>query len=176
MKAELIQRLFRAIGERDQESLDSLCRAVVEDERKKGHSDLATRLEKILLETDLYSNKQPSPIKRSEDSFGTGVMTSLPSNLKNDLFSMINREELRHHMVLPQEVEKRLLRIELEYTRKEVLATYGLRPRKRILLYGPPGNGKTLSAERLAWNTGLPLVKVRFDSLISSYLGETSSI
>ena len=41
------------------------------------------------------------------------------------------------------------------------------------MLYGQPGCGKTLGAERLAWTTGLPLVKVRFDALISSYLGES---
>ena len=41
------------------------------------------------------------------------------------------------------------------------------------MLYGPPGCGKSLGAERLAWNTGLPLRKVRFDTLLSSYFGET---
>jgi SpoVK/Ycf46/Vps4 family AAA+-type ATPase len=48
-----------------------------------------------------------------------------------------------------------------------------LKPRHRILLFGPPGCGKSLGAERLAWNTGLPLRKVRFDTLLSSYFGET---
>jgi SpoVK/Ycf46/Vps4 family AAA+-type ATPase len=50
-----------------------------------------------------------------------------------------------------------------------------LRYRQKILLYGLPGCGKTLGAERLAWNTGLPLVKVRFDAMVSSFLGETAS-
>ncbi len=43
----------------------------------------------------------------------------------------------------------------------------------KILLYGPPGCGKTLGAERLAWTTGLPLRKVQFDTLLSSFFGET---
>ena len=47
--------------------------------------------------------------------------------------------------------------------------------KKKILLYGVPGCGKTLGAERLAWNTGLPLLKVRFDAMVSSFLGETAS-
>jgi SpoVK/Ycf46/Vps4 family AAA+-type ATPase len=51
----------------------------------------------------------------------------------------------------------------------------GLRPRKTILLYGPPGCGKSLGAKRLAWKTGLPLMKVRFDALISSYFGESAA-
>jgi SpoVK/Ycf46/Vps4 family AAA+-type ATPase len=42
-------------------------------------------------------------------------------------------------------------------------------------LHGPPGCGKTLSAERVAWNLGLPLLKTRFDALLSSYFGESAS-
>ena len=52
---------------------------------------------------------------------------------------------------------------------------FNLVPKRKILLYGPPGCGKTLSAERIAWNLGLPLLKVRFDSLLSSYFGESAS-
>ena len=44
-----------------------------------------------------------------------------------------------------------------------------------MLLYGPPGCGKSLGAKRIAWNTGLPLMKVRFDALISSYFGESAA-
>ena len=60
-----------------------------------------------------------------------------------------------------------------EFAARSRLANHGLKPRQRILLYGPPGCGKNLGAERLAWNTGLPLRKVRFDNLLSSYFGET---
>jgi SpoVK/Ycf46/Vps4 family AAA+-type ATPase len=72
-------------------------------------------------------------------------------------------------------VEERFARIEREYAARERLGAYGLRPRKTILLYGPPGCGKSLGARRLAWNTGLPLMKVRFDALISSYFGESAA-
>ena len=77
-------------------------------------------------------------------------------------------------MVLPGATEERFARIECEFAARERLGAYGLRPRKTILLYGPPGGGKSLGAKRLAWNTGLPLLKVRFDALISSYFGESA--
>ena len=70
-------------------------------------------------------------------------------------------------------MERRFHRIEKEFAARTRLAKHGLKPRHRILLYGPPGCGKSLGAERLAWNTGLPLRKVRFDTLMSSYFGET---
>ena len=47
--------------------------------------------------------------------------------------------------------------------------------RRRVLMFGPPGSGKTSAAEGLAAELGIPLVVVRLDSLISSYLGETAS-
>jgi SpoVK/Ycf46/Vps4 family AAA+-type ATPase len=55
------------------------------------------------------------------------------------------------------------------------LANYGLKPRRKILLYGPPGCGKTLGAKRLAWTTGLKFVKIRFDVMISSLFGESAA-
>ena len=73
------------------------------------------------------------------------------------------------------DVEERFARIEREFAARERLGVYGLRPRKTVLLFGPPGCGKSLGAKRLAWNTGLPLVKVRFDALISSYFGESAA-
>ena len=78
-------------------------------------------------------------------------------------------------MILPNEVEERLLSIKQEYVARERLKNFNLVPKRKILLYGPPGCGKTLSAERIAWNLGLPLLKVRFDSLLSSYFGESAS-
>jgi SpoVK/Ycf46/Vps4 family AAA+-type ATPase len=78
-------------------------------------------------------------------------------------------------MVLPAATEQRFSRIESEYAARDRLGVFGLRPRKTILLYGPPGCGKSLGAKRIAWRTGLPLLKVRFDSLISSFFGESAA-
>ncbi len=78
-------------------------------------------------------------------------------------------------MVLPGEIEDRFIRIEREFAARERLGVYGLKPRKTILLHGPSGCGKSLGAKRLAWNIGLPPMKVRFDALLSSYFGESAS-
>ena len=88
--------------------------------------------------------------------------------------TIVEREKLRHNMVLPDTVERRFRRIEGEYAARDRLRAANLHYRQKILLYGVPGCGKTLGAERLAWNTGLTLVKVQFDSILSSFLGDTA--
>ena len=58
--------------------------------------------------------------------------------------------------------------------RADVLRAHGIEPRHRILLYGPPGNGKTSLAECLSFELALPLFIVRYDMVVTSYLGETA--
>ncbi|MHB1956694.1 MAG: AAA family ATPase, partial [Sulfobacillus sp.] len=57
----------------------------------------------------------------------------------------------------------------------DVLSSYGLRPLNRLLFCGPPGCGKTLTAEVIALELSLELVIVRFDAVVSSFLGETAA-
>lgn len=185
MKAELLKRLFRAIASSDTEAIDKLTNLVIEEERSKGHTLLASQLENITKKSQ--KEKSSSNGKHTLPSSNGNHISSPPENLQAlgelptskrfniPLVSTVPREKLRHHMVLPQNIEKRFRRIEREYAARDRLAHHGLRYRQKILLYGSPGCGKTLGAERLAWNTGLPLIKVRFDAMVSSFLGETAS-
>ena len=176
MKAELLKRLFRAIARSDNEAVEKLMFLAIEEERKKGHTRIAEQLENIT------KNRKKSSTSKlgttlSQNSNELRPLSELPKSkrFENPLVSYISRDKLQHYMILPETVEKRFRRIEREYVARDRLAHYGLPYRQKILLYGPPGCGKTLGAERLAWNTGLPLLKVRFDAMISSYLGETAS-
>jgi SpoVK/Ycf46/Vps4 family AAA+-type ATPase len=164
MNASLLKRLFRAIQSGSSNDVATLCERVVEDERRIGHTQVATELESILKQAG-----QLRPIQ------GPGSLVRLPTSKRDSapLLHEIPHDQLRHSMVLPAAVEARFARIEKEFAGRSRLAKHGLKPRHRILLYGPPGCGKSLGAERLAWNTGLPLRKVRFDTLLSSYFGET---
>lgn len=172
MNAEILKRLVRAIAEGSQSDLDRLAHKVVEAERKTGHRRLADQLESILSESKRRPNGNGHfPSDRASS------LKELPQSRRHgeQLATLIARDELEHDMVLPPAIEERFDRIECEYAARERLGAYGLRPRKTILLHGPPGCGKSLGAKRLAWNTGLTLMKVRFDVLISSYFGESAS-
>lgn len=173
MKADLLKRLFKAIYSEDIVSMKKIANNIIQDEREIGHGKLADSLEHI------SASEKPrfsSFTDRSQNYNSAGV-SALPTSKRDNsqLVSFVPRELLKHHMVLPSNVEERLESIEREYAAKERLGKYNLYPKKKILLHGSPGCGKTLSAERIAWNLGLPLLKVRFDSLLSSYFGESAS-
>jgi SpoVK/Ycf46/Vps4 family AAA+-type ATPase len=171
MNAEILTRVVRAIAAGSLPDLDRLAEKMVEAERRTGHGKLADQLESILKQPRKRTNGHHLKTD-SERS-----LTELPTSRRHgeSLTTLHSPESLEHYMVLAPETEERFARIEAEFAARDRLGTFGLRPRKTILLYGPPGCGKSLGAKRIAWNTGLPLMKVRFDALISSYFGESAS-
>jgi SpoVK/Ycf46/Vps4 family AAA+-type ATPase len=175
MKAELLKRLFRAIASADTEAVDKLSYLIIEEERQKGHKLLADQLESINKKNQKTKNTQVLDYETQSTATPKGLSELPTSNRNTPLVTIVQREKLQHHMVLPEGIEKRFQRIECEYAARDRLAHYGLRYRQKILLYGLPGCGKSMGAERLAWNTGLSLLKVRFDAMVSSYLGETAT-
>lgn len=176
MKAETLKRLFRSIQKRPSQDLLSVARAIVEDERRKGHTLLVTELEQLLSSAESISQDN-NALMPSRRLLPTQKLLQLPVSRRNHLPLMaeVPREDLRHHMVLSPKLEERFTRLEKEYVSRKRLAEYGLRPRQKILLYGAPGCGKSMGAERLAWDIGLPFYKVQFDSLMSSFLGESAN-
>lgn len=78
-------------------------------------------------------------------------------------------------MVVPPELEQRLRRVLIEQRQGHQLRNRGLAPRRKLLLLGPPGSGKTMTAAALAGELGVPLFTIIFDSLISKFMGETAS-
>src|SRR3546814_2526683 len=77
--------------------------------------------------------------------------------------------------LLPLPVSESGRQLVEEHARADVLRSHGFEPRHRVLLSGPPGNGKTSFAEGIAAALALPFFVVRYDALIGSYLGETNA-
>ncbi|MGE3959934.1 MAG: 26S protease regulatory subunit [Vicinamibacterales bacterium] len=171
MNANIIRRVVRAIADGSQEDLERLATKIVDDERRTGHGKLADELDSILRRP--RHRPAQDPVRLPVDK----TLKELPLSRRHgeSLAAMFAPDVLEHHMVLPAETEERFARIESEYAARERLGAYGLKHRRTILLYGPPGCGKSLGAKRLAWNTGLPLMKVRFDALLSSFFGESAA-
>lgn len=170
MNATLLKRCVRALAEESVRDFSGLCESVIRDEKQKGHKILATQLERTFADARAR--------RSGPDAGSVRQLTSLPAaalrETSEQQFIRVEPSQARHTMILDAAVEARFARIEREYAARERLAKHGFKHTRRVLLYGPPGCGKTLGAERLAWNTGLPLLKVHFDTLISSYLGGTA--
>ncbi len=176
MNQTLLTRLFKSIEGNKEEPLVRIAYTIIEEERKKGHVKLADRLDTILegnLAKVVVSQQNPTlKLTRNKDDV---FLIPADRRYKLPLATHIENDFLRHDMVLASSVEEKILRIEKEYIAKERLAHHGLKPRQKILLYGNSGCGKSMTAERIAWDLGLPFYKVRFDTIISSYLGESAS-
>jgi SpoVK/Ycf46/Vps4 family AAA+-type ATPase len=171
MNQALLTRLFKSIEGDNNTPLMKIAYSIIEDEKRKGHSKLADKLSKIL--NDNFSiAPQKSTLKNAKEK---SFIIPVDRRYRLPLATHIEYELLRHKMVLSPDIDSKILRIEKEYLARERLAHHGLKPRRKILLHGASGCGKSMAAERIAWELGLPFYKVRFDSIISSYLGESAS-
>lgn len=172
MNQSLLTRLFKTIEGDKESALIKVAYSIIEDEKSKGHGKLANQLTDILKENIERSGRTKTSLKVIKEALHH---IPVDRRYKLPLATYVEHEYLRHKMVLSPWVENKILRIEKEYLASERLAHHGLKPRKKILLYGTSGCGKSMAAERIAWDLGLPFYKVRFDSIISSYLGESAS-
>jgi len=166
MKSERLIKLFESFVKKDNELFYKIAWEIIEEEKKKKHHLLADRLKRILTENSTSLNinhyQKIPPIPRDNEK-GFRLLDVKKFFLNWD------------DVVLAKGTEEVLKQIVNELEKEEILATYGLKPKHKILFYGPPGTGKTLTAKVLSSIIGFPLVFVRFESVISSYLGETAS-
>jgi hypothetical protein len=152
----------RAAATGDRETIKSTTEALAADERAKKHHILADRLQRALSAVPVTPPPLTTSVVSSGGSGREAIMQVEPRIRLDDLL-----------LPLPAQDHGRQL-IE-EHIRSDVLRAHGYEPRHRVLLSGPPGNGKTSYAEALAEALALPLFAVRYDALIGSYLGETNA-
>jgi len=166
-QADTLVALVKAASSGDQPSFRKSTEALIQEERSKGHRILADRLEKALRaashQATLFQSSTPST-RRAQ----TGSVA------QKDLVSELTPERSLDSLVLADSILGQLRELVEEQHRAELLHAHSLSPRHRVLLAGPPGNGKTSIAEALAFELMVPLIVVRYESLIGSYLGETS--
>lgn len=162
-QADLLVELLKNATGGDQLALRKVAETLIQEEKSKGHRILAERLTKAL---------QPN-------TFGAGRGLAPKQNGGNgqhkDLIYEITPERTLDSLVLPNKIRDQIKEVVEEQHRAELLHAHNLHARNRVLFAGPPGNGKTTLAEALAFELMFPLLVVRYETLVGSYLGETSS-
>lgn len=160
-RSDLLVSLVRAGVTGEREVLKATVEALVADERAKSHNGLADRLQRALNAVPIT----PPPLTAPAGPSGNG---------RDAILEVAPRIRL-DDLILPLPVRRNGEQLVEEHCRADVLRAHGLEPRNRVLLSGPPGNGKTSFAEALAEALSLPFFVVRYDTLIGSYLGETNT-
>lgn len=163
-RADLLKKLFSSFKQDDKEMFYLIASEIIEDEKRKNHGILADDLKLIL--NGNYQTK-----KTTMTTFNT------PKDKDKDmpLVEVMYPEKYFSDLIVSKDRIEQLEQIIKEFNNWDVLVSNGVFPTRRALFYGPPGCGKTLAAQALAGELGIPMLYVRFDALISSYLGETAS-
>lgn len=163
---KLLRQLIKAGAEGDEGAFRVASEAVIREEREKQHHLLASDLERIL-----YGGTS-APDRSLSDLAGR-----VPTDEERGLPLL----EVRHpgrgldDVVLTDRNRDVLADLVEEHRRVDFLRSWGLQPSTKLLFCGPPGCGKSLTAEALAFELSRPLVVVRLDSVVSSWLGATSA-
>lgn len=157
--AEQVKSLIKSHFSDDSERFYSIALQVAAHEARRGHTALAHDLRDIV---DMERKKKgPQVISFPQDLKGL-VLTEEPSTPLAAL-------------VMPNSIYERLKRITHEYRQQEKLKAHGLKHRRKILLIGSPGTGKTMTAKVLAKELNLKLHTIQVDRLVTKFMGETSA-
>lgn len=157
--ADQIKSLVRSHFSDEPERFCTIALQVAAHEAKKGHSDLAHDIRKIV------------DMERKER--GPRVL-SFPQNLKG-LVLTEEPETSKQVLVMNDDIQRRIDQVIHEYRQQAKLKSHGLSHRRKILLIGPPGTGKTMTAKVLAHELKIPLNTVQVDRLVTKFMGETSA-
>lgn len=158
-RADLLLDVVKAGVEGNQELFRKALEALVAEERAKQHNVLADQL--------------AAHLRVNGNAFRSVRALQDPNGDRSTFAELRPRRSLMD-LVLPSVVREACSEVVEEHHRADLLRSHGLEPRHRILLSGPPGNGKTTLAEALAFELAVPLFVVRYESIIGSYLGETA--
>lgn len=166
-KAEQIKRLISSYGRPDE--FRAVASKIIEDEHRKGHLPLAAALKRAL---DAHvQSSGPSPARDA----GSLIHADRFADPALDLADTTEPVRGLPDIVLGSEARSVFDRLIEEQRRADELRRHRLPVRNKLLLCGPPGSGKTFSAEVIARELGLPLLTAKIDVLISSLLGQTAS-
>lgn len=165
--AEQIKGLLKSHRDGDEDRFYAIALQVAAHASRQGHATQAREI-KQLIDTAKEAEAPAKGIAPRQSQCHlpaelTGVLREVVADVRID------------QMVLDAPTREKLLRVVLEQRQQHRFKPYGLHPRRKLLLIGPPGAGKTMTASVLASELGLPLYAVLLDGLITKYLGETAS-
>lgn len=155
--AEQIKSLVKAYADDDNERFKTIVLQIAAHEAKLGHDNLARDL------------------KKNVEKIGTKRANIVQLTTINPMLAMSMPSHDISELIVSEEITNKIQRILNEYRNRNKLMSYGLTNRRKILIEGSPGTGKTLTASIIASELSLPLYIVQMDKIVTKFMGETSA-
>ncbi len=157
--AEQIKSLIRTHFSDDLERFYTVALQVAAHEAQQGHGALAHDI-RVIVDR---ARKEAAP-----------RILRFPQDLRGLVFSE-DPDTPKSSVVVPKDLQNRIERIVHEYRQQHKLKNHGLSNRRKIMLIGPPGTGKTMTARVLAHEIRFSLYTVRVDKIVTKFMGETGA-
>jgi hypothetical protein len=153
-----LTKLFSAVSSNDVPAATAIASEIVSDEERRGNRTAARQLRSAL-----HPNfRQSTPMESDESALLATALTELPADVR------------LADVELAPAPRNSLLEVTREWTARAQLEAEAIPRRTKVLLHGPPGCGKSLTARALGAELGLPVFVARYDSVIGAMLGQTS--
>ena len=157
--AQQIKSLLKSHFENNAEQFLTIALQVAAHESRQGHNVLANEIKDL--------------VERNKSRTGRKVITFSPD--LSDLIIVNNAQSHLSELIVSDSLLDKINRIIREYIQKEKIKKFGLSNRRKILLTGNPGTGKTMTASVIAGELKLPLYIVLMDKLVTKFMGETGA-
>ena len=161
--ADHIKALVRAHAAGDESGFYSVALQMAAGAARRGQNRFADDLKNLIdaARAERIPRVTPTPVIQPRGELADLVTAEYPDVRLSD-------------MTLNGATRARLDQVLHEQRQRDLLESHGFAPIHRLLLTGPPGTGKSMTASVLATELSLPLFTIRLDALISKYMGETS--
>lgn len=164
--ARHIIALLKSYAAGEEQQFHSVALQMAAHEARLGHNKLALEIKELV---------DKAKIRRSSTERKQNIVSIVqPKGELASLLSVEYPDTRLNDMILPEKLEEQIKRILLEQNQRSQLQSYNLSPRRKILLVGAPGTGKTMTASALAGELNLPMFTAIYSSLIGKYMGETA--